>query len=301
MNVKRLRIFHEVFVTGSITRAAERSFVSQPAASKMLTNFEADIGYKLFVRNNGKLIPTDEAHYLHDEVYTLLQSLNHLDDSLKRAKHVHSGRLRICSIFGPTYRFLPELIAKYVEKHPGVQVSMHHSGCSVIRQGVASGQYQIGLVDKSQSSFSHESVAMDLPCQIAVHKSHPAARLDVVTPEDIGPSPWVTLDSENVTTKSIKMAYENCGLDFNRIIEVHTTVHALSFVDLGMGVTLVDALNCRHFNDIFNLPNVRLRPFMPRVLEPLEVITSNVRPLSGFAKEFYNVLLTELEACISPI
>ncbi|PKR53748.1 LysR family transcriptional regulator [Thalassospira marina] len=298
MNVKRLRIFHEVFVTGSITRAAERSFVSQPAASKMLTNFEAEIGYKLFVRSNGKLIPTDEAHFLHDEVYSLLHSLNHLEDSLKTARNNRAGRLRICSIFGPTYRFLPELIAKYVDKYPGVQISMHHSGCSGIRQGVSSGQYQIGLVDKSQSSFSHESVALDMPCQIAVHKDHPAAKLEIVTPEDIGNSPWVTLDSENVTTKSLKMHYENRNLDFNRIIEVHTTVHALSFVELGMGVTLVDALNCRHFNDIFRMENVRLRPFRPRILEPLEVITSNVHPLSGMAREFYDRLLEELNACI---
>src|SRR5690606_21186000 len=109
--------------------------------------------------------------------------------------------------------------------------------------------------------------------------------LDVVTPEDIGFAPWITLDSENVTTKAIKMAYENRELEFNRIIEVHTTIHALSFVDLGMGVTLVDGLNCGHFSDTFNLPNVRLLPFLPRIVEPLEVITSNVRPLSGIARE----------------
>ncbi|RCK50749.1 LysR family transcriptional regulator [Thalassospira profundimaris] len=298
MNVKRLRIFHEVFVTGSITRAAERSFVSQPAASKMLTSFEAEIGYKLFVRSNGKLIPTDEAHFLHDEVYSLLQSLNHLEDSLKTARNNKAGRLRICSIFGPTYRFLPQLIARYVDKYPGVQISMHHSGCSVIRQGVSSGQYQIGLVDKAQSSFSHESVAFNLPCKIALHQDHPAAKLDVVTPEDIGNSPWVTLDSENVTTKTLKMAYENRNLTLNRIIEVHSTVHALSFVELGVGVTLVDALNCQHFNDVFNMKNVRLRPFRPRVLEPLEVITSNVRPLSGVAREFHEGLVEELRSCI---
>jgi DNA-binding transcriptional LysR family regulator len=296
MNVKRLRIFHEVFVTGSITRAAERSFVSQPAASKMLTNLENDIGYRLFARSNGKLIPTDEAHFLHDEVYTLLQSLNHLDDSLKAAKNNKAGRLRICSIFGPSYRFLPELIARYLKQHPGVQVSLHQAGCSVIRQGISTGQYQIGLVDKSQSSFSHESVAMDLLCHCAIHKDHPAAHHDALTPEIIADSPWVTLDSENATTKALKRIYADRGLVFNRAVEVHTTVHALSFVNLGVGVALVDALNCRLFADSFNLSNVRLLPFRPQILEPLEVITSNVHPLSGVAREFYDVMLGELQA-----
>ena len=295
MNINKLRIFHEVFVTGSITRAAERSYVSQPAASKMLANFEDEIGYKLFVRNNGKLIPTDEALYLHEEVYGLLQGVNHLEDSIKRAKNSKTGRLRICTIFGPSYQFLPELIAEYMKDNPGVDVSLHLSGCSAIRQGIASGQYQIGLVDKAQSSSKHDSVAFDLPCYCAVPKNHPSAKLDVIHPNDLLDLSWITLDSENATTKALKRIYAEIGLPLNRTLEVHTTIHGLSFVNLGMGATLVDILNCRYFDKVFQLPNVVLKPFHPSIVEPLEVLTSNLSPLSGLAKDFYDALIRKLE------
>ena len=296
MNINKLRIFHEVFVTGSITRAAERSYVSQPAASKMLANFEDEIGYKLFVRNNGKLIPTDEALYLHEEVYGLLQGVNHLQDSIKSATNSKTGRLRICTIFGPSYQFLPELIVEYMGANPGVNVSLHLSGCSAIRQGIASGQYQIGLVDKAQSSSKHDSVAFDLQCYCAVPKDHPAAQLDVIHPQDILDLNWITLDSENATTKTLKRIYSENGLPFNRTIEVHTTIHGLSFVNLGMGATLVDILNFRYFDKVFQLPNVVLKPFSPNIIEPLEVLTSNLNPLSGIAKDFYDALISKLEA-----
>ncbi|WP_369920106.1 LysR family transcriptional regulator [Marinomonas polaris] len=295
MNINKLRIFHEVFVTGNITRAAERSYVSQPAASKMLANFEEEIGYKLFVRNNGKLIPTDEALYLHEEVYGILQGVNHLEDSIKRAKNSKTGRLRICTIFGPSYQFLPELIAEYMKDNPGVDVSLHLSGCSAIRQGIASGQYQIGLVDKAQSSSKHDSVAFDLPCYCAVPKDHPAAQLDVIHPKDLLDLSWITLDSENATTKALKRIYAEIGLPLNRTLEVHTTIHGLSFVNLGMGATLVDILNFRYFDKVFQLPNVVLKPFHPSVVEPLEVLTSNLSPLSGLAKDFYDALIRKLE------
>jgi DNA-binding transcriptional LysR family regulator len=296
MNINKLRIFHEVFVTGSITRAAERSNVSQPAASKMLANFEDEIGYKLFVRNNGKLIPTDEALYLHGEVYGLLQGVNHLHDSIKSAKNNKVGRLRICTTFGPSYQFLPELIAEYMTNNPGVEVSLHLSACTEIRQGIASGQYQIGLVDKAQSSSKHDSVAFNLACYCAVPKNHPAAQLDVITPHDLQGLNWVTLDSENATTKTLKRIYADIGLPFNRTLEVHTTIHGLSFVNLGMGATLVDILNCRYFDKVFQLPNVVLKPFSPNIIEPLEVLTSNLSPLSGIAKGFYDALISKLEA-----
>lgn len=295
MNINKLRIFHEVFVTGSITRAAERSYVSQPAASKMLANFEDEIGYKLFVRNNGKLIPTDEALYLHEEVYGILQGVNHLEDSIKRAKNSKTGRLRIATIFGPSYQFLPELIAEYMTANPGVDVSLHLSGCSAIRQGIASGQYQIGLVDKAQSSSKHDSVAFDLACYCAVPKDHSAAQLDIIHPHDLQGLNWITLDSENATTKALKRLYAENGLPFNRTLEVHTTIHGLSFVNLGMGATLVDILNFRYFDKVFQLPNVVLKPFSPNIVEPLEVLTSNLSPLSGLAKDFYDALIRKLE------
>ena len=295
MNINKLRIFHEVFVTGSITRAAERSYVSQPAASKMLANFEDEIGYKLFVRNNGKLIPTDEALYLHEEVYGLLQGVNHLEDSIKSAKNNKTGRLRIATIFGPSYQFLPELIAEYMRANPGVDVSLHLSGCSAIRQGIASGQYQIGLVDKAQSSSKHDSVAFDLACYCAVPKDHPASQLDIIHPNDLQGLNWITLDSENATTKALKRLYAESGLPFHRTLEVHTTIHGLSFVNLGMGATLVDILNFRYFDKVFQLPNVVLKPFAPNIVEPLEVLTSNLSPLSGLAKEFYDTLINKLE------
>ncbi|MBX2848395.1 MAG: LysR family transcriptional regulator [Acidiferrobacterales bacterium] len=295
MNINKLRIFHEVFVTGSITRAAERSYVSQPAASKMLTNFENEIGYKLFVRNNGKLIPTDEALYLHEEVYGLLQGVNHLEDSIKSAKNSKIGRLRIATIFGPSYQFLPELISEYMKANPSVNVSLHLSGCSAIRQGVASGQYQIGLVDKAQSSSKHDSVAFDLSCYCAVPKDHASAQLDVIHPHHLQDLNWITLDSDNATTKALKRLYAENNLPFNRTVEVHTTIHGLSFVNLGMGVTLVDVLNYRYFDKVFQLPNVVLKPFSPNIIEPLEVLTSNLSPLSGLAKEFYDALIDKLE------
>lgn len=296
MNINKLRIFHEVFVTGSITRAAKRSYVSQPAASKMLANFEDEIGYKLFERISGKLIPTDEAIYLHEEVYGLLQGVNHLEDSIKSAKNNRSGRLRICSIFGPSYQFLPDLVAKFKAKNPGVHVSLHLSGCTAIRQGVASGQYQIGLVDKAQSSSKHDSAAFDMTCYCALPADHPAVHLEQVSPQDLIDTSWITLDSENATTKALKRAYSNAELALSRTIEVHTTIHALSFVNLGMGVALVDALNYHHFSSVFNMPNVVLKPFVPNIIEPLEVITSNLNPLSGIAKDFYTMLIEELES-----
>jgi DNA-binding transcriptional LysR family regulator len=295
MNIKKLRMFHEVYVTGSITKAAERVCVSQPAASKMLSGFEEEIGYKLFVRQDGRLSPTDEAYYLYEEVFNLLQGANRLETSIKDAKHNKSGRLKIASTLGPSYSFLPKLISQYMRENPGIKASLHLMDSTAIREGVATGQYQIGLVDKSGPSSRYNSLVVNLLCYCAVPCDHSAAKLDRLNPDNLGDTPWITLSPENATVKALKKVYANYETNFNAVIEVYSTLHALAFVNQGMGVTLIDSLNNVQYLETFQFHNIKVIPFEPVIHEPFEVLTPNIKPLPGLAKRFYNALITEIE------
>ena len=295
MDIKKLRLFQEIYVTGSITKAAERVCVSQPAASKALSGFEQEIGYKLFSRKNGRLTPTDEAYYLYEEVVELLQSANRLKTSIKEAKSYKPGRLRVGSTIGPTYSFFPKMIAQFVEKHPHVKASLHQLGCTAIREGVGAGHYQIGLVDRAAPSPRYNSLPVDLMCDCAVPSSHSAAKLNRVNPRDLDGAPWATLSSENETVKSLKKAYAEYGSKFNPIIEVHSTPNALQFVELGTGVALIDSLNKAHSFDTFQFQNIKIIPFEPKIYEPIEIITSNLKPMSEMTEIFYAELVRKIE------
>lgn len=61
MKLRHLEIFYTVMTCGSLSRAAESLNISQPAASKSLKNAELKLGFKLFQRVRGKLLPSREA------------------------------------------------------------------------------------------------------------------------------------------------------------------------------------------------------------------------------------------------
>lgn len=61
MKLRHLEIFYAVMTCGSLSRAAESLNISQPAASKALKNAELKLGFKLFQRVRGKLLPSSEA------------------------------------------------------------------------------------------------------------------------------------------------------------------------------------------------------------------------------------------------
>ena len=288
-------MFHEVFITGSITIAAERLYVSQPAASKTISALEKEVGYKLFVRKNAQLYPTDEAYYLHDEVLLLLQSFNRLEDNLKRAKHHKSGQLKICSILGPGYNFLPKIISQYMKLNPDIKVSLHLLTSSEVIESVSTGQYHIGLMDQSGPTTRYNSQVINMTCYCALHNTHPAATLDKITPNDLGETPWITLNPEHITTKALIQSYSKCDAYFNSNIEVYSTLQALSFVNYGMGVTLIDSMCKLNFTEIFNYQNIKIIPFEMPIYEPLEVISANIKPMSQMTQEFHDFLIEELE------
>ncbi len=56
MHLHQLKYFVSIVETGSMTRAAERCFISQPSISQQLSKLEDNVGVKLFSRMHGKLI-----------------------------------------------------------------------------------------------------------------------------------------------------------------------------------------------------------------------------------------------------
>ncbi|MCM0613621.1 LysR family transcriptional regulator [Marinobacter sediminum] len=295
MNVKQLRLFHEVLSTGKMSRAAERLNFSQPAASKMLGNLEEKVGYRLFFRQNGQLNPTPEALYLHEEVMTILRSLKRLEDSFERAKYGQLGRLNIASILGPSYSFLPGIFDAYAGDNSQLKLNLQVHNSRTIRDSVASGQFELGLVDKSAPSSSYNSEVFDLPCFCALHKNHPAADNEVLSPELLDGEVWITLDPEHITYQLLSNHYLAAGAKFIPKIEVNATLHSLPFVQQMRGIALVDVVNLYHFTNVYPMDQIVFRRFAPAIVEPLELISINSRPLSKPAAELKSILTNELE------
>ena len=64
MRLRQIEVFHAVYSCGSVTGAAEILNVSQPSVSKVLAHAEQQLGFPLFDRVRGKLVPTPEADRL---------------------------------------------------------------------------------------------------------------------------------------------------------------------------------------------------------------------------------------------
>ncbi len=94
MRLRQIEVFHAIYTCGSMTNAAAKLNVSQPSVSKVLAHAEQQLGYRLFDRVKGKLIPTPEAHQLFKHVADVYQDVDRLRHVAKNLKAASVGRIR---------------------------------------------------------------------------------------------------------------------------------------------------------------------------------------------------------------
>ena len=94
---RQLEAFRAIMEHGTVTAAAERLGVSQPAVSKILAGLELEIGYPLFTRIKRRLAPTSEARLLAAEVTRLYHSLDRISEMAREIRDRQVGDLHVYS------------------------------------------------------------------------------------------------------------------------------------------------------------------------------------------------------------
>lgn len=147
INIKQLRAFREVMLTGSISEAARNLLRTQPAISSLIVKLEYELQCELFSRRGGRLQPVPEAHYLFEESSALLDRLNVIERNMKALRDLEQGETRVVSMPGPSVFTMPEMISRFTESRSGELVAPTTRTSPQVQQLLSTQQYDVGLAD----------------------------------------------------------------------------------------------------------------------------------------------------------
>ena len=121
MNYDHYRVFLAVAKLGSLTKAAEELYTSQPAITRTIKNLESDLGVKLFSRSKKGVALTREGELLYSHVSAAFSLLNKAESEIASSLTLQSGSIT----FGATVTALDEclfsLIEGFKDLYPGVK------------------------------------------------------------------------------------------------------------------------------------------------------------------------------------
>ncbi|MDO6565385.1 LysR substrate-binding domain-containing protein [Amphritea sp. 1_MG-2023] len=301
MNFKQIRAFREVMLTGSVSKAANNLFRTQPAISSQLTGLEKEIGIKLFERRDGRLNPTPEAEYLLNQVSEVLEKIEDIEENLARVRSLERGRINIVSMFGPSVFFMPKFISEFVKNRNHVDISLFSHSAFQVQQLLSTQRYDVGLVDYIPDTSERLSLIdyseLRYKCICAVPLDDPLAEKESITAADLDGKPLAMLAQSHACFRKIKRIFKEQGLTMNRRFETQFFIPQLTFVEQGLACAIVDPLTVESYRiNCNNQDKIVFLPFLPEIDFSIYLITPTHRPLTALASTFVSELSQELQS-----
>jgi len=245
MNFRKLRYFCTIAAEGSLSKAAEKLFVAQPALSRQLSELEEEVGTALFNRQaRGVTLTAAGKSFLADAA----KILEDMEEAKSRALHSAQGRLGNLDIglieYFSWHRSVVQPISLFRENHPGISMKLSTWETSIdIQNRLIKGELDCGFSfnrpadDKQLCGMSILSVGFLL----AVPSNSPLAKRSSISMRELAHESfvWIPRDVSPAHYDRCLMMCNQAG--FSPRIEQNATTESgrLSLVAAGVGCSIV--------------------------------------------------------------
>lgn len=290
MNPRQLEIFRSIMRDGSLTAAANSLNISQPAVSKVLRHLESQLGYALFERLGGRLVPTMEARLLYEDVDRVFREMESLKSLAMTLRERQVGLLRIGASLPVTYSVAPETLTKFRKNHPAVKVHLRSLPKEQLTELLVTGEIDLALtLSTIREPTVRSEVLASIPMVVVMHDSDPMCSLPSIGPADLAGRELISFDPKADITPALQRAFELEGVKFDPVIQISTSVGAVPLVQGQLGVALLDGLvPWTRFGSLVAVP------FSPRIDMTLAASTNSARMSSRFVEPFLRFLRLSL-------
>ncbi|MDT0614292.1 LysR family transcriptional regulator [Streptomyces lancefieldiae] len=198
VDTRLLRYFVAVAEEGSLTRAAEGLFVSQPALTKQIRQLEAGLGVDLFTRSRTGMALTEPGRALMARVPALLEGWEAARREARTAASRAARVLRVGFIASAANEATQPIVAEFARRRPGWRAEMRQASWSNPSAGLADSDVDVALVRlpfPGQDAL-RVAVLFSEPRCVALPEAHPLAARGVVPFRDLWDEPFVAAPPE---------------------------------------------------------------------------------------------------------
>jgi LysR family transcriptional regulator, transcriptional activator of the cysJI operon len=263
MDLISLRLFCDLVESRSFQRAAERSYISQPAASRRIRDLERNYAQVLLERGKGKgrIEPTEAGRLLYEGAKVLLNEADELDARIRGLSEEVAGTVRVATVYSVGLHSMPGRLKPFLAAHPQVNVHLEYSQTGKVYQDVLAGAVDVGIVACPMPRlgievlpFSEEEMVL-----ICAPEHILAWRMDVRLKELSG-KPFIAFQDNIPTRKLTDERLREAGVEVNIVTAVDNIETIKNLVEIGTGIALVPETTVRQEKREGTLAVVPLHP-----------------------------------------
>ncbi|WP_340120047.1 LysR family transcriptional regulator [Pelagibius sp. 7325] len=241
---RMMEAFHAVMEAGSVSAAARYLGVSQPAVSRLLKQFEEELGFPLFHRAKGKLTPTPEAHRLSIDVGNALDGIDRVRRSAEDVRRHGTGRLRV-GITPMLYEaVLHRLLKDFLKEQPHLILTMETGLTEMMVDWLLRDQVELAFASMMGSHPGIEAIALiETHSVVLMPPGHPLMAKHAIGVEDLAEVPLITMTRRYPSRHRIEQMFRRAGVPMRLRAETNLSGTICDLVRMGQGVAILNALS----------------------------------------------------------
>lgn len=248
MELHQLRYFLAVAETGSFTRAAERSFVSQPSLSQQILKLEGEVGQPLFNRLGRRATLTEAGRALEPRARRILREVEDAGREL-RDEEAPAGRVVVGAIPSIGPYLVPAFLDRSRTLFPHLEIETYEDFSSWLLEAVRSGEVDFALVGMPvEDDRLATEVLFREPLLLVLPVSHPLAARERIDPADLHRETFILMGEKSTVRYQIDRFLGGHDVEVrvhHRCAQVETMK---ALVAAGAGVSILPQL-VRHASD----------------------------------------------------
>jgi LysR family nitrogen assimilation transcriptional regulator len=288
MDLKRLRTFVAVAELGTVSKAALRLRISQPALSRQIGDLEDEFNVRLFDRVGRRLTLTAVGEQLLGDCRGLLGQAGSLGERVEQLRRGDSGVLKVAAPPQTIESVLSTFLPLYAQRFPNVQVKLTEALGTDQSALLERGEVHVGI--RHDQYVNRYFASQALPPDEVLAACDPALQLGQAGMIDIArlaSYPLLVLDSGYSIRRLFNAACRLAHVEPNIALESRAPHTLLALAEAGQGVAIIPSLLR---TDRYKLRIVRVTHRRKPVREPLVIQWDNRRPLPPYGERFCEAL-----------
>ncbi|MCB2031781.1 MAG: LysR family transcriptional regulator [Rhodoferax sp.] len=243
MNLQRLESFLLVAQCGSFGQASESLHRSQSAVSKHIQQLEADLGVPLLERTTRRVSITAEGRLLLDRSKGALAELRAIAGELRDHSLLRRGRVSIGAVPSISSHRLPQTIAAFQKRHPGISIELHEGYAERIYQDLQerATDFAVAPAVIGLAGFEFRPVVTDRFVAV-VPRTDELVDAASATLATLATRPMLCMGTGSALRASVEDAFRLARLRLAPAIEVSHHQTLLGMVSAGLGVAVLPRL-----------------------------------------------------------
>lgn len=289
-----MQLMVNVAGASSLTKGAELSCLSVPAASNRVKNLEMHLGTALLYRTSQgvTLTPPGDAFVHHARV--VLRQLEHLRGDMQEYAQGIKGSVRVFANTTAINEFIPAVLERYLVEHPDVNIELRERLSYQVVKAVADGAADIGVsaLDSGGSEMEFVPYRSDW-LTLVTHVDHPLAKFDSQNFQDTLDYDYVGLFEASAIHSFLMKAADDIGRVLRERVEVSSFEAACRMIAAQVGIGIIPRSAARRYAKVMPLKLIALNDDW--ALRKLHICMLDTDKLPVFAKDLVTMLMQDAE------